>query len=96
MFNSFHEDDYAPVATMSDAVNEWVWNVGHYPRFIAHQWLNHDYDVWVRNPHYTGPDQGHPEDDYHTPEQVAAMDFAERCADDTRDADYWGAALRGR
>jgi hypothetical protein len=77
------------LATMSQAVDEWARNVGHYPRFIAHQWLLHDYDVWVRNPHYTGPDQGHPEDDELTPEQEAAFDFAERCADDTRDVEYW-------
>ena len=86
----YHEEDMAPVATMSEAVDEWARNVGHYSRFIGHQWLNHDYDVWVRNPHYTGPDQGHPEDDDCTPEQAAAVEFAQRCADDTRDVDYWG------
>lgn len=49
-------------ATKSDAVSEWAWNVGHYPRFIDSAWLNHDWDVWVKNPHYTGPVQPHPED----------------------------------
>lgn len=55
------EDD-APVATMSQAVDEWAHNVGWHPRFIDQQWLSHDYDVWVRNPHYIGPDRGHPDD----------------------------------
>lgn len=26
-------------------------------------WYLTGYDVWVRNPHYRGPDQPHPEDD---------------------------------
>lgn len=45
-----------------DAVREWARNVGYYPRFINCQWLNHDCDVWVENPHYRGPKQRHPED----------------------------------
>ena len=85
----YHEDDMAPVATVTEALREWAWNVGAYPRFIARQWLLTDYDSWERNPHYTGPDQGHPEDDDCSPEQVAAMEFAERCAADTRDVSYW-------
>lgn len=28
------------------------------------QWIATSWDIWVRNPFYTGPDQGHPEDDY--------------------------------
>ena len=28
------------------------------------QWILSDWDTWERNPFYTGPDQGHPEDDY--------------------------------
>jgi hypothetical protein len=28
------------------------------------QWILSPYDTWERNPYYTGPDQGHPEDDY--------------------------------
>ncbi len=30
------------------------------------QWLLSNRDVWYRNPYYTGPDQPHPEADYHT------------------------------
>ena len=26
------------------------------------QWILSDWDTWERNPFYTGPDQGHPED----------------------------------
>jgi hypothetical protein len=28
------------------------------------QWILSSWDTWERNPFYTGPDQGHPEDDY--------------------------------
>lgn len=27
------------------------------------QWVCTDFDVWMKNPYYVGPDQGHPEDD---------------------------------
>lgn len=54
------EDDRP--ATMSEAVDEWARNVGSFPRYIDQAWLSHDYDVWVKNPHYTGPAQPHPED----------------------------------
>ena len=27
------------------------------------QWILTDYDVWVKNPYYHGPEQQHPEDD---------------------------------
>ena len=27
------------------------------------QWILSDWDTWERNPYYTGPDQGHPEDE---------------------------------
>lgn len=58
----YHESDFTPLATTSDAVREWAWNVGAYPDNIGRQWLLSDYDSWERNPHYTGPNQGHPED----------------------------------
>ena len=48
------------VATPDEAVREWAWNAGQ--DRLNDQWMLHDWDVWVRNPHYTGPDQGHPED----------------------------------
>jgi len=47
---------------MQEAVREWSWNVGS--DRPTEQWLLSDYDTWERNPHYVGPDQGHPEDYY--------------------------------
>ena len=44
---------------MQDAVREWAWIVG--ADRPDDQWLLSDYDTWERNPHYSGPDQGHPE-----------------------------------
>lgn len=45
---------------IQEAISEWVWIVGKdHPDT---QWLCSNYDSWERNPHYTGPDQGHPED----------------------------------
>ena len=45
---------------MPHAVREWAWVVG--AEVPDRQWLLSDYDSWERNPHYRGPDQGHPED----------------------------------
>ena len=45
---------------MREAVREWVWTVGQ--DRADQQWVLSDYDTWERNPHYRGPDQGHPED----------------------------------
>ena len=45
---------------MREAVREWAWNVGQDAQ--DQQWLLSNYDTWERNPHYNGPDQGHPED----------------------------------
>ena len=50
------------VATPDEAVREWAYNCGGDACRITSQWLLHDFDVWVRNPHYTGPAQRHPED----------------------------------
>lgn len=50
-----------PLATPAMAMAEHARNVGDLQP--DRQWLLTDYDVWVRNPHYTGPDQGHPEYD---------------------------------
>jgi len=46
---------------MQEAVREWSWNVGS--DRPTQQWILSDYDTWERNPHYIGPDLGHPEDD---------------------------------
>ena len=52
---------------MQEAVREWTWNVGQ--DRSDQQWILSDYDTWERNPHYTGPDQGHPEDEYYGDEE---------------------------
>ena len=51
-----------PPATHDEAVSEWVRNCGSDPTRIGHQWLLTDYDTVVRNPHYTGPAQRHPDE----------------------------------
>lgn len=49
------------LATRSDAVREYAFNVGH-DRPLQ-QWILSDYDTWERNPFYIGPDMGHPDDE---------------------------------
>ncbi len=49
------------LATMTDAVREYARNVG--ADQADQQWILSPYDSWEKNPFYTGPDQGHPEDD---------------------------------
>ena len=49
-------------ATVSEAINEWVWNVGHERPECA--WLCSNYDTWERNPYYQGPPVEHPEVEY--------------------------------
>jgi len=60
-FDEYEEHDH--VATPMEAVREWSYNCGGDPSRIKSQWLLHDFDVRVRNPHYTGPAQRHPEDE---------------------------------
>lgn len=74
-----HPDDETRLATKSEAVDEWARNC-EAPAHVA--WLLHDYDVWVRNPRYTGAPVSHPEDD-------TADDFFE---DDDRPVSYWDKA----
>ena len=47
---------------IQQAIREWVWVVG--AERPDQQWLLSDYDSWEPNPHYCGPDQGHPEENY--------------------------------
>jgi hypothetical protein len=47
-------------ATMDEAEQEWVHNVGAMRQDLP--WLLSDRDVWHRNPHYRGPAVPHPED----------------------------------
>jgi len=46
---------------MQEAVRQWSCDIGS--DRPTEQWLLSDYDTWERNPHYIGPDQGHPEFD---------------------------------
>jgi hypothetical protein len=55
-----HEEDR--LATPADAMREFAENVGGTEHNAKYAWLLTDYDVWVRNPHYVGPPQRHPED----------------------------------
>ncbi len=52
------------IATHNDAMSEWARNVGWHDGNKESAWLLTDYDVWVRNPHYTGTPQPHPDSDY--------------------------------
>ncbi len=76
-------------ATPTDARREYAYNAGaeHYRR----QWILTDWDTWERNPHYTGPDQGHPEYDddmdatYHRTcdpdkDRIAALEASQQAA----------------
>jgi hypothetical protein len=51
------------LATEQEAVREWAANVGYEDHYKDRQWICSNYDTWERNPHYTGPEQRHPEDD---------------------------------
>jgi len=48
------------MSTIQDSVREWAWTVGK--DLQNQQWILSPYDTWEQNPHYRGPDQGHPED----------------------------------
>lgn len=49
------------LATMSQAVAEYVVNVGR--ERLNEAWILSPYDTWHKNPFYTGPEVPHPE--YH-------------------------------
>jgi hypothetical protein len=61
---SFNDEfaEHDRVATPDEAVREWAYNCGGDACRLNSQWLLHDFDVWVRNPHYTWPAPRHPED----------------------------------
>jgi hypothetical protein len=67
--NPFNEDRFP---TQEEALNEYAYNAGmDNPEQC---WLLNDRDVWVRNPHYTGPDQPHPEfEDYNSHDTNALL-----------------------
>jgi hypothetical protein len=56
-----HPDDPEDhLATPAESVAEWAYNAGE--EMPDRAWLLHDWDVWVANPHYSGPPVPHPED----------------------------------
>ena len=59
------EREESRMATPSEAVAEFGWNAGMDNPDKA--WLLHDWDVWVKNPHYAGPPVPHPESDWEGP-----------------------------
>lgn len=57
----YDEDkEYSSLATMTEAVREYAFNVGSDRPDVA--WILSPYDTWERNPFYVGPKQPHPED----------------------------------
>lgn len=58
-----YSDEYDQVATHRDAMREFAATVGDEDCYRNEQWILTDYDVWVKNPYYRGPDQGYPEDE---------------------------------
>lgn len=89
--------DVDRIATPQEAVSEWAWNVGREPGFSDRMWLLHDYDVWVRNPHYHGPRQPHPEEVNNlSPEEIQASyyTFSDGTPTSIYDDYNWPAAQR--
>ena len=65
------------LATIDQAIDEWVFNVGIDRKDTA--WLLSDYDSWHKNPHYAGIPVPHPEcEDFDQPLDI----------DDTVDDDF--------
>jgi len=46
-------------STWSESVTEYAYNVGRDRPDV--QWILTNYDTWVRNPFYRGPEQIHPD-----------------------------------
>ena len=61
----YYEERDSHVASPSEAIAEFAWNAGAEEPDRA--WLSHDWDVWVKNPHYAGPPVPHPESDWEGP-----------------------------
>ena len=68
-YDEYYEEDR--LASPSDAMREYAYNVGYNDRYKDSQWILTDYDVWVVNPHYCGKPQPHPEEvEYMTNEEI--------------------------
>lgn len=64
-----------PVATESDAIREFAFNVGRDQP--DREWISTPYDTWERNPFFTGRPGRHPEDDsdlFNDPEWIAHIE----------------------
>ena len=57
----YYEERDSHVASPAEAIDEFAWNAGQ--EVPDQAWLSHDWDVWVKNPHYVGPPVPHPESD---------------------------------
>ena len=55
-----HMESEDQIATQSQALREYARNAGMDNLNVC--WILSDYDVWLRNPYYRGPDVLHPED----------------------------------
>jgi hypothetical protein len=61
MYDDYYDERDERLATPQEAVSEFAWNAG--AEHAEQAWLLHDWDVWVKNPHYSGPPVPHPESD---------------------------------
>lgn len=79
------------LATKTDAVREYAHTVGQKKPLV--QWILSDYDTWVHNPWYVGPDQGHPEM-YDMPICTVWATFAEAAEEARKSAIAYQTATR--
>ena len=68
----YYEERDSRVASPAEAIAEFAWNAGAEDPDRA--WLSHDWDVWVKNPHYAGPPVPHPESDWEGPYELSPED----------------------
>jgi hypothetical protein len=81
------------LARPDDAVREFAWNYGaDHPE---QAWLLHDWDVWVKNLHYTGPDVPHPEEYVPEFDEMSADQLHGHRADVSEDTTGLESAERG-
>lgn len=64
------DNDYNYYSSPAESMKVWAWEVGQ--DHTDKEYLLHDFDVWMKNPHFTGRPGPHPEDD---PSQWAAENF---------------------
>ena len=81
------EEDYAPLATPTDAMREYAQNVGAERPDEA--WISTGYDVWMPNPYYTGAPQPHPES--REAEELAMNEYRTRLMEEGKECKECGA-----